>query len=152
MRLGKRRIDLQAAMVSGAVAGVAYLALTALEERLLPARVDDRVLLGGQVAKTEEGARKIGTVMHLGGSVGFGVAYAALAADRLSGPPWLRGTVFFNAENTLLYPMTAVPGVFKAIDDGRLDPYWSWPAYVQSVPRHVLYGVIVGAMYDRLRR
>ncbi len=152
MGTGKRRFDLGAAMIAGAVAGGAYLALTAAEERLLPARLDDRVLLGGQVVPTEEGARAIGTVMHLGGSVVFGVAYAKIAADRFPGPTWLRGTLFFNAENTLLYPMTAVPGAFKAIADGRLDPYWTWPAYLQSIPRHVLYGVVVGKVYERLRR
>ena len=148
----KDGFDLKAAVIAGAVAGAAYLVQTALEDKMLPARLDDRVLLGGQIVDDEATARKVGTVMHFGGSIVLGVVYARLFHDRLPGPPWLRGNVFINAENTLLYPMTGRKGSFKANDDGRLDPYWSWPAYIQSIPRHVVYGLVVGPLYERLRR
>jgi hypothetical protein len=35
--------------------------------------------------------------------------------------------------------------------DGQLDDYWTWPAFVESIPPHVIYGLIVGPLYERLR-
>ena len=38
-----------------------------------------------------------------------------------------------------------------AIRDGQLDDYWSLPAFVESLPPHLVYGAIVGPLYERFR-
>jgi hypothetical protein len=69
---------------------------------------------------------------------------------RIPGPPWLKGILFANVENAILYPITVLEDRHPAIRDGQVDRYFNWPAFWQSVPRHVAYGVVVGSLYDRI--
>ena len=145
-------IDIGAAALAGAAAGVAYVATMELDNRLTGQRLDDLALLGRPFVRRPAAARWVGAAIHLGNAVSLAAVYAAIGHDRLPGPPWWRGTVFANVENTLLYPLAALEDRHPGIRGGEIDRYWTLPAYVQSVPRHVAYGVVLGTVYERLRR
>jgi hypothetical protein len=144
------RIDFPAAIIAGLAGGVAFY-ITMLLDLKVGKNVDDRIFLGRPLVKDPEKAKAAGTAMHVVNSAAFGVVYA-MVEDRIPGPPWWKGTLFFNIENLVLYPLTAVGKRHPAIADGQIDPYWTWPAFLQSIPRHIAYGAALGIVYDRLRR
>ena len=146
------RVDGRAAVVAGLAAGAAFVATMEADIKLTGRNVDDRILLGRPLVKNRESAKKVGTLVHGINSLGFALLYAAVC-DHIPGPPWWKGTLFFNAENVMLYPITAAFGRrHPAIRDGQLPSYWTWPAFVQSIPRHIAFGAVLGILYDRLRR
>lgn len=147
-----RRIDPRAATVAGLAAGAAFVAVMEADLRLTGRNVDDRIFLGRPLAPDRpEAAKGIGTLLHVLNSIGFAWLYALLEA-RLPGPPWAKGVLFFNLENVVLYPLTALDRKHPAVQDGQIAPYFTWPAFLQSIPRHVAYGAVLGVLYDRLRR
>ena len=75
-----------------------------------------------------------------------------LVEDRLPGSPWVKGVIFANVENSLLYPLTYLEDLHPAVRDGQVDRYFNWPAFWQSVPRHVAYGAVLGGLYARLTK
>lgn len=145
-------IDVRAAALAGLAAGAAFVAVLEIDLRLTGRNVDDLLFLGRLFARDPRRARAIGLLVHGANSVGLAAAYAALGHDRLPGPPWWRGVLFCNVENAVLYPLTRFEDRHPAIRDGQLDRYFTWPAFVQSVPRHVAYGAVLAVAYDRLRR
>ena len=146
------RVDPTAATIAGLAAGVAFVGVMEFDLRLTGRNVDDRVLLGRPlVPDRPEAAQAVGTLLHLARSVAFAWLYA-LVERRLPGPPWWKGVLFFNLENVALYPLTALGDRHPAIRDGQLAPYFTWPAFLQSIPRHVAYGAVLGLLYARLRR
>ena len=149
-----RRADLRAATLAGAAAALAYAAAMEADLRLTGNRVDDFALLGRPfVPGRRDLARPVGAAVHLANAVTLALIYAVAAHDRLPGPPWLRGVLYANLENVVLYPLTAAADrIHPGVRDGQIDRYWTWPAFWQSVPRHVAYGAVLGAVYTRLRR
>ena len=144
-----RKPDAMAVVVSGLAAGVAFLAVLEADLRLTGRNVDDLIVLGRPVVKDPRNARTAGVVIHAVNSLALAGLYAA-TEPRLPGPPWLNGIVFANVENLILYPMTVFEDRHPAIRDGQVDRYFNWPAFWQSVPRHVAYGAVLGSLYDRL--
>lgn len=147
-----RRIDAPAATLAGLAAGAAFVAVMEADLRLTGRHVDDRIFLGRPlVPDRPEAAKGIGTLLHFLNAIGFAWLYALLEA-RLPGPPWAKGVLFFNLENVVLYPLTALDRKHPAVRDGQIDRYFTWPAFLQSIPRHVAYGAVLGVLYDRRRR
>ncbi|HEV2528449.1 MAG TPA: DUF6789 family protein [Thermomicrobiales bacterium] len=153
IRRSVRQTDLRAAAISGIVSVVAYTATMEMDRRLTGSRIDDLVLLGRPLVPDRPHlARRVGAIVHLANGAAIGIAYAALAHDRLPGPPWLRGATAVMVENSALYPLMRIGrNVHPAMRDGQLDDYWTWPAFVESIPPHVVYGLLVGPLYERLR-
>jgi hypothetical protein len=146
----RQRIDWPAATIAGLVAGLAFVATMEIDLRLTGRNVDDRIMLGRPLVPDQpERAKTVGLALHLVNSIGFGWLYAALQGW-LPGPPWLRGVLLFNLENAMLYPFTAWEDLHPAIRDRQIDRYFTWPAFLQSIPRHIVYGAVLGALYDRL--
>ena len=145
-------LDLRAAAVAGLAGGAAYVATMEVDNRLSGMRLDDLKLLGRPFVRKPEHAKSAGVPIHFTNSVILAVLYAALAHDRLPGPPWLRGVLFANVENSLLYPLAMLEHRHPGIRDGQLDRYFSLKAYLLSIPRHITYGATVATVYDRLRR
>lgn len=149
-----RDVDLSAAIRAGVISVVAYTAVMEVDRRITGSRIDDLILLGRPVVPSRPDlARPVGAVVHLANGAFIGLSYAALAHDRLPGPAWLRGVTALMIENLSLYPVMSVARhLHPAMRDGQLDDYWTWPAFVESLPPHVVYGAMVGPLYERFRR
>lgn len=143
--------DGRAAMLAGLAAGAAFLAVLEADLRLTGRNVDDRILLSGLFVRDPARAKAVGTAMHVANSLALAGLYAAVE-EKLPGPPWWKGVLFFNAENVVLYPVLVFSRHHPAVRAGIIDDYWTWPAFLQSVPRHVAFGAVVGVVYDRLKR
>lgn len=144
-------VDVPAAAVAGVAAGFAYVAAIALDLKVVDHEADDLRLLGGVFFRDRASARRTGLLMHLGASVGIGVSYAVLVRDRMPGPPWLRGAIFANVENAILYPLALLEDHHPAIKRGEIDRYWNATAFLQSILRHIVFGAVLGTLYERLR-
>jgi hypothetical protein len=147
-----QRVDLKAATVAGLAAGTVYVATMEVDNRITGQHIDDLKLLGFAFADDAGHAKLAGIPIHLANAVGLAVVYAAVARRRLFGPPWLRGVVFASVENTLLYPLALLESHHPGIRKGELDRYFSLNAFMQSIPRHITYGAVLGTLYDRLSR
>jgi hypothetical protein len=143
-------VDAKALVVSGLAAGAVFVAVLEVDLRLTGRNVDDLVMLGRPFVTDARRARTVGAVIHAVNSVGLAAIYA-LVEPRLPGPPWWKGVFFANIENLTLYPITYFEDHHPAVRDGLVDRYFTWPAFWQSVPRHVAYGAVLGTLYDRLR-
>jgi hypothetical protein len=51
----------------------------------------------------------------------------------------------------ILYPVTRFEDIHPAIRTGQVDRYYNWPAFSQSVPRHIAFGALLCVLYDRMR-
>jgi hypothetical protein len=144
------KIDPNSAAVAGLAAGAAFALTVEGNLRLTGRNVDDLLILGWPVVQDRDKARRVGLALHVINSVALAELYAAVQ-HMLPGPPWLRGVVFATAENIVLYPVTLLEDRHPAIRAGQVDRYFSWPAFWQSIPRHVAYGVVLGTLYHKLR-
>ena len=143
--------DLRAAALAGVVAAAAYAAAMEADLRLTGHRTDDLKLIGRPLVRNPTRAKPIGALIHaLNGAI-LGVLYARSVRHRLPGPPWLRGVVFASIENAALYPLLRFEHLHPGIRDAQLDRYWHRTAFLQSIPRHLAYGAVLGALYERLR-
>lgn len=133
-------------IISGLLAGTAYLLSQAVDLKVTGNKVDDRILLGGIAPLTVTKSKLLGAAMHLGASIAASVFYVRLAKGWISGPGWWRGVVFASVENALLYPWLLLEDFHPAIRDGRLDSYLNWTAFLQGVWRHVWFGAVLGAV------
>ena len=140
-----------AATISGLAAGVAFLLVLEADLRVCGRNVDDLIILGRPVVQDPEHARHAGVLIHMANSVALAQVYR-LVEDRLPGSPWVKGVIFANVENSLLYPLTYLEDLHPAVRDGQVDRYFNWPAFWQSVPRHVAYGAVLGGLYARLTK
>lgn len=143
-------LDLKAVALSGIAAGAAFVAVLEADLRLTGRNVDDLIVLGRPFVSDPRHAKAAGGAIHVINSLALAGLYAALE-PRLPGPPWLKGAVFANVENVILYPITMFEDMHPAIRDGQVDRYFNWPAFRQSVPRHIAYGAVLGLLYDRWR-
>lgn len=146
------RVDRRAATIAGIAGGLAYVATMEIDNRLLHRDVDDLELLGRPFTDGPDGAKLIGTPIHLFNSVLLALTYAAVARDRLPGPACLKGVTFANIENTALYPIAAFESLHPGIRNGEIERYFSLASYLQSIPRHISYGAVTAALYERLRK
>jgi len=144
-------LDLKAIAVSGVVAGAAFVAVLEADLRLTGRNVDDLIILGRPFVKNPAHARLAGGAIHAINSIALAGLYATVEG-RFPGPAWLKGVAFANIENLILYPVTFFEDKHPALRDGQVDRYFTWPAFWQSVPRHIAYGAVMAALYDRLRK
>lgn len=142
--------DFPAVAAAGLAAGVAYVVTQELDIRLTGRNVDDLAALGRLIVRQPGRARLVGLVMHLVNSVVLALIYSRVET-KLPGPPAARGALFATVENLVLYPITIFDGQHPGIRDGSIARYWTWPAFLQSVPRHLVYGAVLGELLRRLR-
>jgi hypothetical protein len=140
-----------AAAAAGAIAGVAYLAAEAIDNRISGRRLYDLLLLARPFVRSPARANALGAAMHLGNSVALGTLYAGAAEPRLPGPPAAKGITFLLIENTMLYPLLFLERWHLARKADEMGSYWSFRSYLWSMPRHVAFGAVLGSLYPRLR-
>jgi hypothetical protein len=145
-----RKFDAKAVAVSGLAAGAAFVAVLEADLRLTGRNVDDLTILGRPFVEDPTKARVVGGAIHAVNSLALASLYAMLER-RLPGPAWLKGVIFANVENVVLYPVTWFEDIHPAIRTGQVDRYFTWPAFWQSVPRHIAFGAVLGLVYQRLR-
>jgi hypothetical protein len=148
--LQRRPLDPKAATISGLAAGAAFVAVLEADLRLTGRNVDDLMVLGRPFIEEPRKARAVGGAIHAINSLALAGLYAVVER-RIPGPAWLKGVIFANVENVILYPVTVFEDIHPAVRTGQVDRYFNWPAFWQSVPRHVAYGAVLGIVYDRLR-
>jgi hypothetical protein len=143
-----------AGALAGVAASVAYAIEQEIDLRLFQHNADDLVLLGRLVVSEQDHGtvRLVGLGVHLLNGAVAGAVYGALVRDRLRGSGWLRGTVFATAENVALYPLALMENMHPAIRSGELASYRTMAAFLQSVVRHVTFGVVLGALDDVMRK
>ena len=145
------KLDPKAVAVSGLAAGAAFVVVLEADLRLTGRNVDDLIVLGRPFVEDPNNARTVGTAIHAVNSLVLAGLYAVFERG-FPGPPWLKGVVFANVENLILYPLTIFEDKHPAIRDGQVDRYFNWFAFWQSVPRHVAYGAVLGTLYNRMKR
>jgi hypothetical protein len=145
-----RRLDPKAVVISGLAAGAAFVAVLEADVRLTGRNLDDPMILGRPFTNDPTKARAMGGAIHTVNSLALATLYATLE-PRLPGPAWWKGVVFANIENVVLYPITLFEDIHPAIRLGEVDRYFTWPAFWQSVPRHIAFGAVLGVLYNRLR-
>lgn len=145
-----RELDPKAVAISGCAAGAAFIAVLETDLRLTGRNVDDLMVLGRPFIEEPARARALGGGIHAVNSLALASLYAMLER-RIPGPAWLKGVIFANVENVILYPITLFEDIHPAIRAGQVDRYFTWPAFWQSVPRHIAFGAVLGVLYDRLR-
>lgn len=151
-RVGRhlRELDPKSVGIAGLAAGAAFVAVLETDLRLTGRNVDDLMILGRPFTEEPARARALGGAIHAVNSLALASLYAMLER-RIPGPSWLKGVIFANVENVILYPITLFEDMHPAIRTGQVDRYFTWPAFWQSVPRHIAFGAVLGVLYDRLR-
>ena len=145
-----KRPDIRVAVIAGITAGAGYLVQQEIDNRLTGRNLDDLLLLGRPIAKTRLRAKTLGALIHVANSAGIGIVHAIAANDRLPGPAWARGMLFLTMENCILYPVMLLDRHHPAVKSGEIAPYWTLPAFLQSFPRHLVFGAILGIIYEEL--
>lgn len=139
------------ATIAGLAGGAAFALVLEADLRLTGNRVDDFAVLGRPFVRDPGAAHAVGAAIHAINSVALAQVYALLE-PRIPGSPWQKGVIFANVENLLLYPITIFEDLHPSRRDGQVDSYVTWPSFLQSVPRHIAYGAVLGVIYDRLMR
>ena len=93
-------------------------------------------------------------ILGLGGHYSFSILmallYAGWAYDRLPGPRWLKGSIFIQIENSLLYPAAILVEPFHAgVKAGEVPSLLTWKTFRGQVLRHVAFGLALGGLYKR---
>jgi hypothetical protein len=142
-------IDARAALLAGGAASAAYLVVNEADCRLLRYPQRDLMLQGRLLPALEPVWPLAGLVMHAGFGATLALLYAAVGRDRLPGPAWLRGALWANLENCLLWPLTPlIDRWHPAARDGSMPPLANWRCFAQAVARHAVYGALLGLVYE----
>ena len=145
------RLNLKAAVVSGVIAGAVYAVTAEIDNRISDVNLDDLKVLGWPLVSDKRQAKAIGVIPHLAFSIGLAGVYGVVR-KRLPGPGWIAGPLFALTEGTVLYPLALLENRHEGIRSGAIDRYLTLNAYLQSLPRHLTYGLTMGVLYDRIAR
>ncbi|MFL5735206.1 MAG: hypothetical protein ACJ78Q_18775 [Chloroflexia bacterium] len=138
------------AVAAGFAGGTAYLASVWADNRLSSQHFDDLKLVG-QVFTTRSPAWILqGLAAHFGFSVVVALLYAAWGARRLPGPSWMRGVLFLQLENAVLYPGAGLlMPVHAGVKSGQVPSLFERKVIQGQLVRHIAFGLVLGWMYGR---
>ena len=83
-----RLADLAFGALAGIPAGLVYLVVEWIDNRISRRRLFDMQLLARPFVRSTRKANILGVIIHLGNSMVLGGLYALIAEKRLPGPPW----------------------------------------------------------------
>lgn len=133
---------------AGAVAALVWAAQQDADKRLFGTDYDDTELLGKLVTRGP-GWRPIGLAMHVANGAAFGALYASVA-HKAPGPGWARGAAASLAENFGGWPLAAAVDRFHPARDELVELEGNNRALAQATWRHLLFGVVLGVLEERL--
>jgi hypothetical protein len=144
--------DLQRGAVAGAIASAAFLAGMFIDLAVTRQRTNDLRLLGELPPIARRAWPLTGTIAHMVNGTALGAVFG-WSYSRLPGPGWLRGLIFGQVENLLLWPfIMVIDKIHPSIRKGALDRYNRPGPFLAEVYRHAIYGVVLGVAFDRLGR
>lgn len=150
--IGRDGIDPRRALAAGLLASAAYLVANELDIRICRSPQRDLMLQGRLRPILRPVWPLTGLVLHAGFGVILALLYAAVR-ERLPGPAWLRGALWANLENAVLWPLTPVIDRYHpAVQDGSMPRLATWTALAQAVWRHLVFGVVLGLADEALGR
>jgi hypothetical protein len=134
--------------LAGAVAAAVWAVQQPLDRRAFGSSYDDVELLGKLVTRGPEWPA-VGTAMHMLNGAVFGAAYASVR-PLLPGPPVALGMGAALAEHLALWPLGRLSDAYHPARD-ELEPLTgNARAFAQAAWRHALFGVVLGALEQRL--
>jgi len=141
------RPSLRRSAAVGGVAGTAYLAAMTADRWLTGNRYDDLILWGGLLSRHPVRGRALGALAHYGLSIGLVALYQAVLPSVPRGPAWLRGVLFVQAENLMLYPgVPVLQAAHPMVRSGELPPLTTWTFFGLEALRHAAFGLVLGIM------
>jgi hypothetical protein len=141
-------VDVDRALLASIAAGSAYLASTWVDSKLSSHPFNDLKLVGQILTIRSPNWVFMGLAAHYSMSALMSVVYSTLAYRKLPGPGWLKGILFLQIENTLLYPAAALlEPIHAGMKSGEVPTLFSWKTFRGQVVRHVVFGVTLGAIY-----
>lgn len=147
------RPSLRSSALVGAIAGTAYLTEMALDMRMAANEYDDLVLWGGFLSRRRSRQRLLGAGIHYILSAALAATYRAFMPFLPSWPGWLRGLLFVQAENALLYPsVPLLNAIHPEVRAGGLPSLLTWRYFWVEIARHVAFGVTLGALTTDRKR
>jgi hypothetical protein len=143
------RRDVRAA-AAGAASATAWGLVEPLDVRLFRSEYRDVALLG-KLVTSGRGWKVAGYALHAANGALFGLVFDAVQRRSGIGPRRLAVGLAL-AENCLLYPLGIVSDR-KHPRRGERDvgPLWSRRVFAQETFRHVVFGLVLGALSKRLR-
>ncbi len=137
---------------AGLLGSLAYSAEMWLDLRLVRYRFNDFTLLGRPFSSNPRIWLPVGATIHLINGMLVGRLYAGVER-LLPGPGWLRGVLFAQAENLLLWPlMLLVDRCHPGRRDGSLAPAFTLLSFCVAVLRHLAFGFVLGRAFGGGRR
>ncbi len=150
LRMPTASYELKAGVVAGLFGALAFLVAMLIDLALTRRRTNDLRLLAGLIPAGARHWPWLGFLMHCFNGAMLGILFSRLSL-RLPGPYWLRGILFAQGENVLLWPIImALDRLHPEIQTGRLEPFHRPVPFLQEVWRHFAYGVTLGWLYNRL--
>lgn len=137
------------AALAGGIAAAAWVAQQPLDKRAFRCRYDDVELLGRAITGRRDGWRGPGLALHLNNGALFGAVYGRVA-DRLPGPPPVRGAVAGLAEHLVSWPLVRLTDRLHPARDVLPRLTGSRRAFWQATWRHLLFGALLGTLEGRL--
>lgn len=144
----RAELDAPRALLASIVAGSAYLGAMWVDNRLSSHPFND-LKLTGQVWTTQSPTWEIvGVANHFCFSIAMSMLYAAWGYSHLPGPRWLRGVLFLQLENILLYPLAGLlEQAHAGVKSGQVPTLFSRKSFAGQVVRHLAYGLALGGTY-----
>ncbi len=141
------RPSLRRSAAVGGVAGTAYLAAMTADRWLTGNRYDDLILWGGLLSRHPVRGRALGALAHYSLSIGLVALYQAVLPSLPRGPAWLRGMLFVQVENLVLYPgVPVLHAIHPMVRSGELPPLTTWTFFELEALRHAAFGLVLGIM------
>ena len=134
--------------LAGALAAGVWAVQQPLDKLIFGCRYDDVELLGRAV-RNGPGWYPIGLALHVQNGALFGAVYANVA-PALPLPPPLRGPAAALAEHLVLWPLTSFSDRVHPARDDLPTLAGNRRAFAQATWRHLLFGLVLGALERRL--
>jgi hypothetical protein len=135
--------------VAGATAAAVWAAQQPLDKRVFASRHSDVELLGKLVTRGRRWP-VAGFALHVANGAAFGAGYALLR-PRLPLPGWAAGLAVAQVEHVGLWPLGRLTDRHHPARDELPRLTGDRHAFAQATWRHALFGLVLGAVEERIR-